>query len=224
MDMNVDIPTWLSVVAWSYIAAALVSTAVMAVRTGHDRSLAPARRFLWLVATVYMGPLALLLHRRTRGLHHRAPEPVADRDSPVPAGLFHTLPGGAASAVAHVIGVPLVVLGGLQLFGLELWAMIATIAVIAVALIVFWETVVTAAGRPALLPAIGAAVLTVLAFDLGMGGWMLFLHFGWIMPPASDVTFVFLMQMGLLLGSLTALPVASRLAAGKTADSAYAAA
>ena len=51
------------------------------------------------------------------------------------------------------------------------------------------------------------AVATVLAFDVGMGGWMLFLHFGWVMPSVTDVTFVFLMQVGLILGFLTGYPM-----------------
>ena len=50
------------------------------------------------------------------------------------------------------------------------------------------------------------AMVTVLAFDVGMGGWMLVLHFVLFMPPPSDVAFVFLMQVGLILGFLTGYP------------------
>lgn len=36
---------------------------------------------------------------------------------------------------------------------------------------------------------------------------MLFLAFGWVMPPVTDVTFYFLMQIGLTLGFLTGYPM-----------------
>ena len=48
--------------------------------------------------------------------------------------------------------------------------------------------------------------MTVLAFDVGMGGWMLVMHYLLFMPPPTDVTFLFLMQVGLILGFLTAYP------------------
>lgn len=130
------------------------------------------------------------------------------------AGSTGRCPGGAASAFAHVIGVPIVTLLGLTAFGLQLWAMILVIAVLAAALLFVWglsRPTSRPAGRRPLIAAVSAVAL-VAVFDLGMGGWMLFLHYGWIMPPASDVTFVFLMQVGLLLGCLTALPFAGRIA------------
>jgi hypothetical protein len=62
-----------------------------------------------------------------------------------------------------------------------------------------------------LTAALLAATVTVLAFDLGMGGWMLLLHFGELMPPLSSVSFLFLMQIGILLGFLTGLPAVALL-------------
>ena len=55
------------------------------------------------------------------------------------------------------------------------------------------------------------ATVTVLAFDLGMGGWMLVLHFNELMPPLTSVTFVFLMQIGIVLGFLTGYPAVALL-------------
>ena len=73
----------------------------------------------------------------------------------------------------------------------------------------FFSTVPTR-GRLSSGEGVGVALLiamvTVLAFDVGMGGWMLVLHFVLFMPPPSDVAFVFLMQVGLILGFLTGYP------------------
>jgi hypothetical protein len=49
--------------------------------------------------------------------------------------------------------------------------------------------------------------VTVLAFDVGMVGWMLVLHFTALLPAPGSVNFLFLMQIGNLLGFLAALPV-----------------
>lgn len=53
--------------------------------------------------------------------------------------------------------------------------------------------------------------LTVLAFDLGMGGWMLLLYYTETMPPATDAAFWMLMQIGIVLGVVTGYPVVRRL-------------
>jgi hypothetical protein len=39
-----------------------------------------------------------------------------------------------------------------------------------------------------------------------MGGWMLLLHFNEFMPPATEGTFWFLMQVGIVLGLITGYP------------------
>lgn len=204
VDMDMTIPTWLTVAAWTYVAVS-VGCAVLMYRTTAGR--AARERTIWVIAALYLGPVALWAHRR------RGPAPTR-RDASATA---KTLTGGAASAVAHVVGVPIVVLLGLEVLGLELWAMIlviATLAMVFIALAELTSSVHTDDGRrggPGVIAALVTAAVTVLAFDIGMGGWMLFLHFGWIMPPADDITFVFLMQLGLILGTVTALPVAVRM-------------
>ncbi len=85
--------------------------------------------------------------------------------------------------------------------------MILVIAVLATALLAAFEAV---AGR-GWGAALALGLLTVLAFDVGMGGWMLLLHYTESMPAASHIAFWFLMQVGIVLGTMTALPVIRRL-------------
>lgn len=198
MSMASRVPDWLTPVAWTWIAASLVSALVLAARLrAHRRSGSPVADTVWVSTALYLGPLALLLHRRR------------DDASGVVAGL----PGGAASAIAHLVGVPLVVASGLTIAGMDLWPMILVIGAVAVALLVVHERARAAErgrgvglGRAALV-----AVVTVLAFDVGMGGWMLLLHYSSFMPPPSTGTFWFLMQLGIVLGLATAYPVVRRL-------------
>lgn len=66
-------------------------------------------------------------------------------------------------------------------------------------------------GGMSVATALVVATVTVVAFDLGMVGWMLVLHFTEVLPSPGSVNFLFLMQIGNLLGFLAALPVVALL-------------
>jgi hypothetical protein len=196
--MMMEVPGWLTALAWAWVVLCVLSAAFIAFdvfgRGRRQRSV--AMDVVWPASALYLGPLAVALYLRW-GRTAAAP-PVAATG----------LAGGAASALAHLVGVPLVVLTGLTIAGIDLWPMILVIAVLATALLAAFEA---AAGHPFARAAL-LAFVTVLAFDIGMGGWMLLLHFTENMPSASHVAFWFLMQLGVVLGTLTALPVVRWLA------------
>ena len=219
MDMNMDnmIPGWLTVVSWAFVALALLCAAAILydVYGRGYRQPNSLMNVVWPITALYFGPLALPAYYRWgrprsekwQREHGFAPE----KSLPV-AAATGGIPGGAASAVGHVIGVPLVVLTGLTIAGQSLWVMILVIAVIATALLFAFEyffSTVPSRGLSTgewLGVALLIALVTVLAFDVGMGGWMLVMHYLLFMPPLTDVTFLFLMQVGLILGFLTGYP------------------
>jgi len=216
-DMGSTIPAWLTTVSWIFLGLALVSAGILLYNIygrGYRQRLR-AMEVVWVTSALYLGPLAVLAYSRWgrprsekwQDEHGDAPE----KSLPV-AAATGGLTGGAASALAHVVGVPLVVLSGLTIAGLDLWAMILVIAVMATALLFAFEYFFSTARERELAPARGLgvalliALVTVLAFDVGMGGWMLFLHFSAFMPAPTDIAFLFLMQIGLILGFLTGYP------------------
>jgi len=216
-EMGTMIPGWLTAVSWAYVGLALLCAAIILydVYGRGYRQPTGVMGVVWPITALYFGPLALPAYQRWgrprsekwRREHGSAPE----KSLPV-AAATGGIPGGAASAVGHVIGVPLVVLTGLTIAGQSLWVMILVIAAIATVLLFAFEyffSTVPARGLPAgrgLGVALLIALVTVLAFDVGMGGWMLVMHFLLFMPPLTDVTFLFLMQVGLVLGFLTGYP------------------
>lgn len=219
MDMNMDntIPGWLTAVSWAYVGLALLCAAAILydVYGRGYRQRVRAMEVVWPTTALYFGPLALpAYHRwgRPRSEKWQKEHGVAPEKSLSAAAATGGTPGGAASAIGHVIGVPLVVLSGLTIAGETLWMMILLIAVIATMLLFVFEyffSTVPARGLTAgegLRVALLIALVTVLAFDVGMGGWMLVMHFLLFMPPLTDVTFLFLMQVGLVLGFLTGYP------------------
>jgi len=114
-----------------------------------------------------------------------------------------------------MIAVPLVVAVGWTIAGLAMWPMILVIAVLATVMLAFYERAASRgfrAGRTRRISvgaAIAAAFITVAAFDIGMVGWMLLLHFNDLMPPVTEGTFWFLMQIGVIVGLLTGYPAVS---------------
>jgi hypothetical protein len=219
MDMNMDntIPGWLTAVSWAYVGLALLCAAAILydVYGRGYRQRTGVMNVVWPITALYFGPFALPAYYRWgrprsekwHNEHGSAPE----KSFPV-AAATGGMPGGAASAIGHVAGVPLVVFSGLTIAGQSLWVMILVIAVIATVLLFAFEyffSTVPARGLPTgegLGVALLIALVTVLAFDVGMGGWMLVMHFLLFMPPLTDVTFLFLMQVGLILGFLTGYP------------------
>lgn len=188
--MGTTIPGWLTPLAWIVLTLAVVSAALIAADIygrGHRLS-STADELVWIGSGLYLGPLAVALHLR----HRRA------------TGTPATLPGGTASVAAHLVGVPLVIASGLTIAGIDLWVMILVIAVLAVLLLLAHDRITYRTST--IGAALAAAVLTVVAFDLGMGGWMLLLHFTGFMPPATDAGFWLLMEIGILLGLLTGYP------------------
>ena len=219
MDMNMDsmIPGWLTAVSWAYVGLTLLCAAAILydVYGRGYRQPTGVMDAVWPMTALYFGPLALpAYHRwgRPRSEKWQKEHGAAPEKSLPVAAATGGIPGGAASAVGHVVGVPLVVLSGLTIAGQSLWVMILVIAAIAAVLLFAFEyffSTVPTRGLPAgkgLGVALLIALVTVLAFDVGMGGWMLVMHYLLFMPPLTDVTFLFLMQVGLILGFLTGYP------------------
>jgi hypothetical protein len=214
MTMTDNVPGWLTPVAWVFIALAVLSATLVAVdiygRGRRHRTV--ASEIVWICSGLYLGPVAIWLYATTGRTPSRAAQDASASVAGSAAGSAVTasLPGGAASAVAHLVGVPLVLASGLTIAGIDLWVMLLVIGALAILLLFAFErTAGTGLGVGA---AAGAAVLTVLAFDIGMAGWMLLLHVNEYMPPASEGSFWFLMQIGVVLGLATGYPVAAALA------------
>lgn len=207
MDMTNNIPDWLTPVAWVFISLGLITAVAIAydIYARDHRHDTVVVEVMWIASALYLGPLALVAYGRHGRANVRGAQPLAV------AGL----PGGGASAVAHLIGVPLVLASGLTIAGISLWVMIIVIGALAMTLLFAYERLATRT-RQGGIPvgtAVVAAVLTVLAFDIGMGGWMILLHFNQFMPPANEGSFWFLMQVGIVLGMLTGYPVVKWLGA-----------
>ena len=170
---------------------------------------------MWVTSALYLGPFAVAAYLRRGRANPTSTTHTADIAGEAEGAAVAVLPGGGASAVAHMIAVPLVVAVGWTIAGLAMWPMILVIAVLATVMLAFYERAASRgfrAGRTRRISvgaAIAAAFITVAAFDIGMVGWMLLLHFNDLMPPVTEGTFWFLMQIGVIVGLLTGYPAVS---------------
>jgi len=121
-EMGAMIPVWLTVVSWIFVGLALLcAVAILYDVYGRGyRQRVRVMEAVWPITALYFGPLALLLYyrwgrprsERWQKEHGSSPE----KSLPAAAATGGT-PGGAASAIGHVVGVPLVVLSGLTIAG-----------------------------------------------------------------------------------------------------------
>ena len=220
MDMQTKgLPDWVQTLATFYVTLSVLIALAVALdiyaRGYRQRSVAVEA--VWVISALWLGPFVLPVYARTgrsrtaKWQAQHAPEQPLTLAAETVAG---SLPGAAASTVSHVVAVPFVLATGLSLFGLPMYAMIGIILFLAIAMLWAFEYS-TANGRKVGVMSVGTALavatVTVLAFDFGMVGWMLVLHFAELLPSPGSVNFLFLMQIGNLLGFLAGLPVVAYL-------------
>ena len=103
---------------------------------------------------------------------------------------------------------------GLSLFGVGVFAMIAINLGLAIFMLFVFEYTTAArrkVGGKSLLVALAVATVSVVAFDVGMVGWMLVLHFNELIPAVTSASLLFLIQIGNVLGFIVALPIVALL-------------
>jgi len=146
MEMNMEntIPGWLTAVSWAYVGLALLCAAAILydVYGRGYRQRVRVMEAAWPITALYFGPLALPAYYRwgrPRSEKWQKEHGVAPEKGLPAAAATGGTPGGGASAIGHVIGVPLVVFSGLTIAGEALWVMILLIAVIATGLLFVFE-------------------------------------------------------------------------------------
>lgn len=174
---------------------------------------------VWPVTALYLGPLAVAWYRQWR---RPARSRVAGKGGRGAAG-ERSMPVAATLAVSHcgagctlgdIVGSTLVFLLGLRLAGLALWPELAVDFVLAYLLgIVFqYFTIAPMRGlglREGIVAAVRADTLSLVAFEVGLFGWMILVQL--VLFPQhvhpDEPAFWFLMQIGMALGFATAWPV-----------------
>jgi Domain of unknown function (DUF4396) len=212
-------PAWLTVVAWISLALAFATAGLIAFDVfARYRQRMAVMEAVWPVTALYLGPFAWLAYRR----FGRANSPAyqeqsgaeADYGEPVPVaiGVSHC---GAGCTLGDIAGEWLVFAAAWTFAGLALPVEYIADFAFAFALGIVFQffSIAPMRGlglRDGIVAALKADTLSLVAFELGLFGWMAVMQLVFFTSPhlAPDhAAYWFLMQIGMILGFGTAYPV-----------------
>jgi Domain of unknown function (DUF4396) len=213
-------PTWITVIAWVALAAAVVTAGAILYDMygrGHRQQMR-VMEAVWPVTALYLGPLAWWAYRRWGGLDRakgeHEPRAAANGDEPitVAVSVSHC---GAGCTLGDIIGALLVFITGWKILGLALPAEYLADFALAFALGIAFQyfAIVPMRGlgpRDGVVAALKADTLSLTSFEIGMFGWMALMQLVVFTAPhltPDHAAYWLLMQIGMVVGFATAYPV-----------------
>jgi hypothetical protein len=216
------LPTWLTVLAWTALAAGFGSAAVIAFDIfgrGYRQQRMPVMEAVWPITALYFGPVAVWGYRRfgrpssgrwlrQHGTDHPPDKP---RWAGVAVDASHC---GAGCTLGDVIAEFGVFALGATIAGAALWAEMIGDYLLAVTFGLAFQYFAIApmrglSFRKGIVAAAKADILSLTAFEVGLFGWMALMAFVFFpnphLMPTSPV-FWFLMQIGMIVGYFTSWP------------------
>lgn len=208
---------WLAYV--SLVGCLLCSLLIAADILSGRRHQMAVMNLVWPITALYLGPLAIWGHRKTRksslheGEHHGA-DGVGNRGRPFWLTIFVAATHcGAGCTLGDIIGEWVVFAFGASLAGSVLLADYAvdfTLAYVLGLAFQFWSIVPMrelSVGE-GVREALKADTLTLVAFEIGLFGWMALVHhlFFDSPPEPTQAVYWFMMQLGMIAGLITSYP------------------
>ena len=213
-------PRWLTVVAWISLAGAAATAAAIAfdIYGRGLRQKMAVMEAVWPVTALYFGPFAWPAYRRWG--RSNSPEyqrrggakPQYGERVSVAIGVGHC---GAGCTLGDIVGAWLVLALGVKLLGLALPAEYIVDYVLAFSLGIAFQYFAIApmrdlGVRDGVVAALKADALSLTAFEVGLFGWMAVMQLVLFTQPhltPAHAAYWFLMQIGMVLGFITAYPV-----------------
>lgn len=208
------IPAWLAALAWAALVSACLTAALIVLDIARGRR-QPMRimEVVWPVTALYFGPAGWLLYRRL-GRAPAAGEPEPAREKPYWQGVFVSATHcGAGCTLGDILADVLIVVFSISIVPLALGTSYILDFSAAYALgILFQYLPIRAMGEPSRAAALWAAVkadtLSLVAFEIGLFGWMALVQLVWFAGlEANTALFWFMMQVGMVVGFATTYPM-----------------
>jgi hypothetical protein len=217
-------PEWLTVASWIALAAAVATSAAVLVDIyvrGHRQRMWIMEP-VWAITALYLGPLLWPAYRRwgrPNAPAYRARTGASDSHGEAVSVVLGVGHCGAGCTLGDIAGAWIVFLAGWHLLGLALPAEYLVSFTLAFALGIAFQYFSIAPMRglgvgDGIRAALKADALSLIAFEVGLFGWMAFMQF--VLFPDPHLTpdhpsYWFLMQIGMALGFLTSVPANVRL-------------
>jgi hypothetical protein len=215
-------PEWLHILAWVSITVCLLCALGLTLHTLLRPQKMAIMSVVWPITALYLGPIAVVLYRRALPVSEKKPMPPAikaamerHKDDP-PTLLQNTLAVfhcGAGCSLGDLIAESIVPALGITFagaFGSKLILDFAFAYLLGIAFQYF--TIVPMRGLSfgkGLAAAVRADTISIALFEVGMFAWMAVTYF--VLFPAPHLSpgmavFWFMMQIAMVIGTLTALP------------------
>jgi hypothetical protein len=212
-------PTWLTIIAWISIAAALVSAAAI-VYDIYGRGMRQhvlVMEAVWPITALYLGPLGLLIYARIgRPRRRPATNHVARQQDPEWHGVFISASHcGAGCALGDLIGEWVIYAGALTIAGVALWPEYLIDFTLAYVFGLLFQYLAIkpmsdVSRRQAISDAIKSETLSIIAFELGMFAVMALVYFVFFTDPhlnQAHAAYWLTMQIAAAIGLATSYPV-----------------
>lgn len=200
-------------VSWIALSIGLLSSLIILIDIIKHPQMMGVMNVVWPINGWFFGPFALWTYFKWGRLKAKNIEKEDDRGKSAKV-FVSTSHCSAGCTLGDAVGVPIVALTGLTIAGTTLFAHYTTEFILAYIFGILFQFYAIypmhkkkGAGH-AIKSAIKADSLSLIAFEIGMFGWMAIVHFVlFTQPPHPDqITYWFMMQIAMILGFLTSYP------------------
>lgn len=218
-NITVKLPAWLVGLSIVSLVVAIGSALILLFDVLlRKRQMMPVMKWVWPITALYMGPVALWAYRAMelsadapadkQSAHQKKPQPFWQI---VFKGVTHC---GAGCTLGDILGEWIVFWLGITIAGIALWPEYIIDFALAYLLGIIFQYMAVVPMRQlsrgaGIKAAIKADTLSLLAFEIGLFGWMAlssFVFFQHRVHPDSPV-YWFMMQVGMVIGFATSYPM-----------------
>ncbi|MCA0969226.1 DUF4396 domain-containing protein [Halobacillus litoralis] len=203
----------LAIISWIALGLGILSSIIITVDIIRHPQMMKIMNIVWPINGWFFGPFALWTYFKWGKLKAKDNDREDHRGRPAKV-FVSTSHCSAGCSFGDAVGVPIVALTGLTIAGSTLFAHYAVEFILAYAFgIIFQFFAIYPMNQEqgvthSLKAAIKADSLSLIAFEIGMFGWMAIVHFVLFAEPPkpTEATYWFMMQIAMILGFLTSYP------------------
>jgi len=211
-------PTWLVVISYLSIALGIVTAAVITVDVIAHPQRMRIMNVVWPVTGLYFPLIGLWFYRslgRPMAVDASPEHMMHMEKQPFWKSIFTSSTHcGAGCVLGDILGAPIVFAAGWTLFGMRLFADYAVEFLLAYCFGIAFQYLAIKSmrevtPRQALIGAVKADTLSLIAYEIGMFGWLAVVVFLLLPKQGLNPTmavFWFMMQIGMILGFVTTYP------------------
>ncbi len=211
-------PTWLTVIAWIYMAMAVSCAAIMLFDTfSRHRQMMKVMEWVWPITALYLGPIALYGYFKWGRSYSMAYQMEHSLDGPnaphwVKVGVS-TMHCGAGCTLGDIVAEWVIFGFALQIAGHAVFASFIIDYAFAFAFgVVFQAWAVMGMGKASpgeiAKTALTSDLVSLTAFEVGLFVWMALFQLVFFSPALipTNIVFWFMMQIGMIIGLGTSYP------------------